>query len=145
MFRILWSEYGQLLHEARLIRTAVFVEEQGFQEEFDSSDESSYHLVIFDNDMPVATGRLLVSREAAGDRCRLGRIAVIKPERGKNIGFLVMNALEDKARGLGAAELTLGAQKQAEGFYRKAGYKAYGEEYLEEGCPHVNMKKNIEK
>jgi len=145
MFRIIWSGYGQLPHEARLIRTAVFIDEQGFIGEFDSADHESYHLVLFDDDMPVATGRLHLGRETGGDVFHLGRVAVIKPERGKNIGFLVMNALEDKARELGAKELTLGAQRQAEGFYRKAGYETFGEEYMEESCPHVYMKKNIEK
>ena len=29
------------------------------------------------------------------------------------------------------------------GFYEKVGYIAYGEEYLDEGYPHIDMKKTL--
>lgn len=46
--------------DARAIRQSVFVEEQGFEYEFDDIDETALHLVLYDeNDNPCATGRLL--------------------------------------------------------------------------------------
>ena len=35
-----------LSNEEKYIREEVFVKEQGFEEEFDSLEESSYHLLI---------------------------------------------------------------------------------------------------
>lgn len=36
----------------------------------------------------------------------------------------------------------LSAQLQAKGFYEKLGYLAYGDEYMDEHCPHIMMKKS---
>ena len=45
--------------DAKAIRQSVFVEEQGFEYEFDDIDETALHLVLYDeNDNPCATGRL---------------------------------------------------------------------------------------
>ena len=45
-------------HPAKEIRIKVFMEEQGFTQEFDEIDPIAYHAVIFDNDQAVACGRL---------------------------------------------------------------------------------------
>ena len=45
--------------QAAAIRQAVFVEEQGFHNEFDETDETCLHCVISDGPQPVATCRTL--------------------------------------------------------------------------------------
>ena len=44
---------------------------------------------------------------------------------------------------LGAKEIFISAQTQAQGFYESLGYKAYGNVYPEENIPHIAMKKKI--
>ena len=44
--------------DAGLIRQAVFVEEQGFVNEFDDIDGYATHIVIYDEGIPAATGRV---------------------------------------------------------------------------------------
>ena len=44
--------------EAKLIRQTVFVDEQGFKNEFDDTDNKAYHGILTDNGEPVSTGRL---------------------------------------------------------------------------------------
>ena len=39
--------------DAKAIRKAVFVEEQGFHNEFDQTDDASLHIVAYDGDEPV--------------------------------------------------------------------------------------------
>lgn len=39
------------------IRTAVFIKEQGFNNEFDKIDENCLHIVLYDDDKPIATAR----------------------------------------------------------------------------------------
>ncbi|MDY4474645.1 GNAT family N-acetyltransferase [Mitsuokella sp.] len=39
--------------------------------------------------------------------------------------------------------LVLSAQIQARPFYEKLGYRASGEEYLDEYCPHIRMEKEL--
>ncbi len=130
--------YSALPDEARLIRTEVFVEEQGFRNEFDESDGQCLHLVIFSDGTPAAAGRIFPPENGI---CVIGRIAVLKNFRGKNFGAEAVRLLEEKARELGAEKTALSAQCRVTGFYEKLGYKASGEVYNDEFCPHIHMEK----
>lgn len=132
--------YDCLPEEAKLIRGEVFVDEQGFADEFDDTDGICQHLVLFDEDAPIATGRIFPQSE---NTYAAGRIAVKKEYRGKNIGMEVMRLLEEKAAELGADTVAVSAQCRARGFYEKAGYTASGETYLDQFCPHIHMEKNL--
>lgn len=127
--------------DARDIRQSVFVEEQGFEYEFDDIDETAFHLVLYDeNDKPCATGRLFFY----DDSCmKIGRIAVMKEYRGQSLGSNVIGILEEKACEFDAHHIELSAQIQAKGFYKKLGYTETGEIYKEEFCPHIKMVKDI--
>ena len=46
----------QLNEGCAAVRKAVFMEEQGFQQEFDDVDDRAYHVLIQDGERPVATG-----------------------------------------------------------------------------------------
>ena len=65
----------------------------------------------------------------------------MKDYRGKGLGSEIVAAAENEIKKIGGKYATLGAQLRAKGFYEKIGYTAYGEEYYEEYCPHINMKK----
>lgn len=127
--------------KCHFVRQKVFIDEQGFNQdtEFDKTDEISYHLLVEENGEPIATGRLFC--ENGVFHC--GRICVLKEHRDRHIGLLIMEKLEEKARELGAKKLTLSAQKRVSSFYKKAGYTEYGEEYLDEFCPHIAMEKKL--
>ncbi|WP_164489243.1 GNAT family N-acetyltransferase [Ruminococcus sp. Marseille-P6503] len=125
--------------EARYIREAVFVKEQGFTKEFDEKDGFAFHAVISDGDKPVATGRLF--RENGG--FVIGRIAVLKEYRGKSVGSLVVGVLEREAQRQGAVEVSLAAQLRARGFYERLGYKSREDIHMDEFCPHVTMTKRL--
>lgn len=132
--------YQGLCSQARAIREAVFVQEQGFINEFDEIDAAALHMVIYDGETAVATGR--VYRDAGGVY-HIGRVAVVKEYRGKHLGNRVLLALEQKAAEMGAQSVALSAQCAARGFYEKNGYAAAGEVYLDEHCPHIHMEKQI--
>ena len=50
--------YDSLPKEAEAIRRAVFMDEQGFKDEFDDIDGTAWHIVIFDGSVPAATCRV---------------------------------------------------------------------------------------
>ena len=125
--------------EARLIRQAVFVDEQGFKNEFDDIDSTAYHGILTENGSPVAVGRLFTEN----GEYHIGRIAVMKPYRGKGLGREVVELLESKISELGGGMAVLSAQVRVKGFYETMGYTAFGGEYLDEYCPHISMKKLI--
>ena len=131
-------EYFSFLpKQARQIRISVFMDEQGFTEEFDALDEICTHLVMFDRDIPVATCRIWLAR----DGWHMGRLAVIKFYRGRGLGQEMLERAERHVCGLGGASISLHAQCRAEAFYRKCGYIPYGEIDYDEGVEHVHMRK----
>ena len=127
------------LPEAKEIRQKVFVEEQGFVDEFDNIDDIAYHVIVCKDDKAVATGRLFLD----GESWHIGRVAVLPQCRGQNMGEKVMSALENYGRELGVTEITLSAQMQASGFYEKQGYENCGDLHYDQHCPHVTMKKTL--
>lgn len=129
--------------DAALIRREVFIEEQGFCDEFDEVDARALHLVLYEGETPAATGRLFRGEETDGIVYWIGRVAVRKCARGRSLGRAVLAALEAEAARLGGSEVRLSAQLQAEGFYEKQGYRRCGAEYLDEHCPHVEMRKRL--
>ena len=126
---------------AKDIRMAVFVYEQGFEDEFDEVDETAWHIEVWDQDQPVAVGRMFESGQCG--TFTVGRIAVIKEWRKKNVGKTVMDALEDFVRQLGGNAVELSAQCTAIGFYEKLGYHQVGDVYMDQFSPHMKMVKNF--
>ena len=129
------------LPEAIGIRSEVFIEEQGFENEFDDTDGDSVHCVLFCEGIPAAVGRLYSSGNK--DVAHIGRIAVVRSMRGMGVGSAVMSVLEQTAAEYGFSQITLSAQCRAEGFYRAGGYEPEGTVYFDEYCPHICMKKKL--
>lgn len=133
------ENYDVLPKEARYIRTAVFVDEQGFKEEFDTLDSVSTHLVMFDSDKPIATGRFYFDN--VRQEYLIGRIAVLKPYRGRGYGADIVNEAEKLIKLKGGKSAFLHSQCRAQAFYERLGYAAFGESDFDEDCPHQWMKK----
>jgi len=139
MIRTSWISGNGDLKDAHHIRRKVFIEEQRVSEaeEMDDTDSQAEHLVVYDGNEPVATGRILLE----ADKFYLGRIAVLKEHRGQKYGDFVVRLLIRKAFELGGHTQYLRAQTNAKGFYEKLGFQVYGEEFEEAGIPHVHMKR----
>ncbi len=125
---------------AKEIRQRVFVNEQGFENEFDEIDEKAWHIVVFLGEIPVATARLYQQNEDF----HIGRVAVLKKHRGKKLGETAVLMLEKKAKELGISQISLSAQVTAKGFYEKMGYKSLEDLHYDEFCPHVTMTKLLD-
>lgn len=132
--------YEVLPEAAREIREKVFVEEQGFAEEFDSMDKTAFHMVVYDGGRAAATCRYY---EAAAGEYVLGRIAVLREYRGRRIGAEMIAAAEDEVRGAGGRTMLIHAQTRVRVFYEKQGYAAFGDVDFEENREHIWMKKAL--
>ncbi len=129
--------YDTLPDDAKKIREEVFVKEQGFQNEFDEVDEKAVHIVLYDENIPIAVCRIYCENSAYV----LGRLAVIKNYRGKNIGSLMLEKAEKYVHEKGGSEIVLHAQCRAAEFYKRSGFSEYGEIDYDEYCPHIHMRK----
>jgi predicted GNAT family N-acyltransferase len=128
--------------ESRYIRETVFLKEQGFPKEYDENDNIAKHIVIYENDEAIATCRVYWDKDV---NCyHIGRIAVLKPHRGKGLGITIVKEAEKLIKEQGGTEVFISGQVRVAEFYiNKLGYTKYGEEYLEEEKPHVALKKSL--
>jgi len=136
-----WITGGDIT-DALNIRKTVFVDEQKcpIEVERDTHDQTATHLVVYANNQPVGCGRIV----DMGDYIKLGRIAVLKSERGKHYGDMIVRLLLFKSFNMGAAQVRIGAQLHVVDFYKKFGFETHGDIYEEGGLKHRSMKVFVE-
>ncbi len=138
MYQVKHGRWDQLQQDAKLIRTQVFICEQGITEadEWDDQDVISQHFVIYDQDQPIATARLLQNHS-------VGRVAVVKAYRGQGLGQMIMLEIISYAQKQRRSVLTLSSQVHAISFYEKLGFTVQGNSYDECGISHIEMTMNL--
>ena len=106
------------------LRRKVFIDEQGVPKEevFDELDFTAKHIVLFDNEVPLATARVI--RE--NDSWRIGLVAVDESKRGQHLGVKVMRSAIEYVNANGGKVISLTAQQQVSGFYQKLGFVQCG-------------------
>ena len=139
MYQVKHGRWDQLQQDAKLIRTQVFICEQGITEadEWDDQDMISDHFVVYDQDQPIATARLLQNNS-------VGRVAVLKAYRGQGIGRMIMLEIIRQAHQQDRTFLQLSSQVHGISFYEKLGFSIQGDAYDECGIPHIKMQLVIE-
>ena len=133
--------YPTLPEEACYIREAVFVEEQGFADEFDKVDLGAAHFVLFVEDEPAAVCRVYWDQEL--QKHILGRVAVMPQFRRMGLGGAIISSAEQYVCEQGARTLHLHAQCRITDFYEAIGYQPYGDVEDDQGCPHIWMTKKL--
>ena len=139
MLRIIWS-IG-ITKDAELLRYEVFTLEQGFKKEDDVDEIDRYadEVVVYEDDIAVATARLFQEDDSI---YHIGRLCVKNAYRGRGFGKLVLQEAERKAKEKGGKEIRLGAQYDKAGYYEKLQYrKETGELFDDAGYPHYMMVK----
>jgi ElaA protein len=130
----------QQLYDLLRLRVDVFVVEQKCPyPELDGRDlePSTRHFWLAGDDGRVlATLRLLEDRP---DEFRIGRVCTAADARGNGLSGRLMEAAVAE---IGSAPSVLDAQVTVRDFYTRYGYVAEGEEYLEDGIPHILMRRN---
>ncbi len=134
--------FNFLPDEAHNIRIKVFIDEQGFENEFDIIDAEAVHILMKTEDgTPAATCRVFWNDKMNSHI--LGRLAVLKEYRGRGIGSEVVKEALNYVKSAGGNLLMLHSQCSAAEFYEKLGFTSFGEIEYEEDCPHIWMKKII--
>ena len=130
-------ENAHELEEAYMVRKKVFIDEQDVPEELerDEFDDAALHVICKADELVIAAGRILLFDEEA----IVGRVAVLKPWRGKGIGKKIMEFIMDIAKNNGVKTLAANVQIDVQDFYEKLGFKPVGEFFLEAGREHIKM------
>jgi len=139
MIRHEWFCGNKIPQEIFCIRTKVFVNEQNVpleRERIDEEDAKATHLLLYLDEKPVATGRILV----INNKYTLGRIAVLKGYRGRGFGKLATKLLTQKCFEMGAHEVVLSSQYHAKDFYEQLGFAPCSEIYMDANIEHISMK-----
>ncbi len=121
-------------NQLRKIREKVFVEEQNVpvNEDIDGQDERAEHWLACIHGKPVGTARMLPGGI-------VGRMAVIKEQRGRGVGSAIMRQMINFAIKQNILQLTLSAQLHAIPFYEHFGFQLEGPVYRDAGIDHQQM------
>lgn len=128
-----WQSAAEQLSQ---IRQQVFIIEQHVPKalEWDGLDDDALHLLATDGQAnPIGCTRIL------NGGC-IGRMAVLKDNRGLGIGNALLNAAIECCRQHGWLDISLSAQVHAISFYERSGFVVCSPEYLDAGISHCDMK-----
>jgi ElaA protein len=133
----------QQLYDALALRSEVFVvEQQCIFLDIDGIDPRGWHLLGHDDaGRLVAYARLLPPGVKAPEVV-IGRVVTSPGARGTGAGQALMREAGDAcARLWPGRPVTLHAQARLERFYQGHGYATVSEPYIEDGIPHIEMRK----
>lgn len=131
------------LYDLLQLRSEVFVVEQDcVYQDIDGKDQKALHILGYRGSKLVAYTRIFQPGDYF-DEASIGRVVVKEKERQYGFGYDIMNAsIEAIKKNFKTSEIRISAQTYLKRFYNNLGFKEIGEEYLEDGIPHVNMIKN---
>ena len=135
-----WIRPGEDATEALAIRKRVFEEELGLPEKWnlDGKDAYALQLVLLQDDVPVATGRICY--DSVGT-VLLDRICVLKKYRRQGIGDGLVKVLDYKAALMNMKFSAVETVPTLEPFYKRIGYRTEGAPFTRDGMTLVRMKK----
>jgi len=130
----------QELYKILQLRSEVFIVEQDcVYQDIDSKDQKALHVLGFKEEKIIAYARVF----KPGDyfkNANIGRVVISKNERQHKYGNdIMMASIEAINKHFKETIIVLSAQTYLKRFYNKLGFKETGEEYFEDGIPHIEM------
>jgi ElaA protein len=132
---------GRMVYEMCVLRQQVFVVEQRCAyPDLDGRDlepETRHVLMSDDADRVLGYARVVDDAET----WRIGRVVLHPSVRGRGLAEGLMHTALQVCRG---RDVVLDAQTPLAGWYAGLGFAATGPEFLEDGIPHVPMRRLAE-
>ena len=130
----------QELYDLLQLRSEVFVVEQDcVYQDVDGKDQKALHILGFKEKKLVAYTRLFKPGDYF-ENASIGRVVVALKERQHKYGYDIMiasiTAIKNKYN---ETKIHISAQCYLKRFYNNLGFIEIGEEYLEDGIPHIGM------
>jgi ElaA protein len=133
------------LYKILQLRNEVFVVEQNCPyQDCDDKDQLCHHLCAWEDEKLLACSRLLPPGLSYPQAASIGRVVTSQLARGRNLGRQLMaRSIENISSLYGEVPLIIGAQLYLKKFYEDFSFVGFGEEYLEDGIPHLTMQRAI--
>ena len=147
MLEINVKEYQELttqeLYDLLQLRSEVFVVEQDcVYQDIDGKDQKALHVIGYKNNQLVAYTRLFKPGDYFKE-ASIGRVVVKESERKHKYGYDIMKASIQAVKDYyNQSQIRISAQTYLKTFYNNLDFVEVGEEYLEDGIPHINMLKS---
>ncbi|WP_435315020.1 GNAT family N-acetyltransferase [Cellulophaga fucicola] len=124
------------------LRSEIFVVEQNcVYQDIDGKDFKAFHVLGYKDNNLVAYTRIFKPGDYFKE-ASIGRVVVKKSERKHKYGYVIMQeSIAAVKEHLQETTIKISAQKYLLKFYNNLGFKEEGEEYLEDGIPHMVMYK----
>ena len=132
------------LYELLRLRSEIFVVEQTcIYQDIDRLDYDYFHVLgKNENDQLVSYARVSPSDES--EDVKIGRVVVDNNFRGRDLGKqLMQKTMELVVESFNIKSFSLSGQYHLKKFYNDFGFIEKGEQYLEDGIPHIYMIKQI--
>jgi ElaA protein len=128
------------LYNILQLRNEVFIVEQNcVYNDIDGKDQLAWHLMATEDDKLVAYTRILPPGVSYSDPA-IGRVVTSSSKRRSGLGRELMNrSIEACEKLFGKSSITLSAQVYLQNFYESLDFIVVGEEYLDDGIPHIKM------
>ena len=137
--RIIQAISPEEIEQVFAIRTEVFVKEQMClpSEEFDELDAVAKHFLLFEEDVPVATGRYRKTEKGI----KVERIATLDSARGKGYASQIIHRIfADSGKAYpDCTHYYLHAQVSVMPLYASLGFTPYGDTFIEADIVHQAM------
>ena len=128
------------MEKSYAIRTKVFCEEQKIPKkiEFDNLDHLCGDFLIFEHKKEIGTARV---RQKEKNILKIERVAVLLEFRRLKIGsILIQNIIKHYMNLNDKKSIVLHSQVAVADFYKTLNFISYGNEFFEDGIPHIRMK-----
>ena len=131
------------LYDLLQLRSEVFVVEQDcVYQDVDGQDQKALHVLGYKNEKLAAYTRIFEPGYYF-ENASIGRVVVSEEERQYKYGYDIMKAsIEAIKNHYNETKIKISAQTYLKRFYNNLGFFEVGEEYLEDGIPHISMIKN---
>lgn len=123
----------------KTLREEIFKDELNIQKTTDELDEESYHFVGYDKLAQISVARLSKLSEKI---YKISFVGIKKDYRRQLVGDLIMRALADKARTLGATTILVDAPKELIGFFEFEGYTKTETKFTKDNKEYIVMEKD---
>lgn len=142
-----WQRFESLgvdgVYDMLALRARVFILEQGPYLDPDGADRHAWHLLGRDDAGVLLAYLRVLDPGVKFSEPSIGRVVVDASLRGQGVGHELVRAGIERCSALWPLQaIRISAQAHLQRFYGQHGFQTMSDEYLDDGIPHVDMRRS---